>query len=134
MASVANFIPEQTVAVGASAGRLAVVGWGSTYGSIFQAVTSVNEPGVSQIHIRYLSPFPKNLGELLSGFEAILVPEMNMGQLCTVLRDKLGLNPISLPKVNGQPFLVAEIVDAIRAQLPDSVVQATQTASRGDRR
>ncbi|HSG66790.1 MAG TPA: 2-oxoglutarate ferredoxin oxidoreductase subunit alpha, partial [Gammaproteobacteria bacterium] len=117
VASVADFIPEQTVELGASRGRLAVVGWGSTYGSLYQAVRSMTDLGVSHIHIRHLSPLPRNLGSLLAGFDRILVPEMNMGQLSTLLRDKLGVDPISLPKVTGQPFLIAELQDAIRREL-----------------
>jgi 2-oxoglutarate ferredoxin oxidoreductase subunit alpha len=115
--SVAKFIPDQDIAVGPRRGRLAVVGWGSTYGSLYQAVRSMSELGVSHIHIRHLSPLPGNLSELLAGFERVLVPEMNMGQLATLLRDKLGIDPVSLPKVTGQPFLVEELRDAISHEL-----------------
>src|SRR5690606_4433090 len=75
VASVANFIPDQAVDVGADAGDLAVVGWGSTYGSLYQAVRSVSRAGarVSLIHIRHLNPFPRNLGELLARFDRVLV-------------------------------------------------------------
>ncbi|HEX5419746.1 MAG TPA: 2-oxoacid:acceptor oxidoreductase subunit alpha [Gammaproteobacteria bacterium] len=119
VASVAKFIPEQGVDLGADEGDLAVVGWGSTYGALYQAVRSEIRRGqrVSLIHIRYLSPFPRNLGRLLARFERILVPEMNMGQLATLLRDKLGLDPVQLNKVTGQPFLVAEVAAAIRREL-----------------
>ncbi|HEU4619406.1 MAG TPA: 2-oxoacid:acceptor oxidoreductase subunit alpha [Gammaproteobacteria bacterium] len=119
VASVADFIPEQAVDVGTGDGGLAVVGWGSTYGALYQAVRAVARAGgrVSLIHLRYLNPFPRNLGELLARFDRILVPEMNMGQLATLLRDKLGVETVQLNKVTGQPFLVAEIVAAIRAEL-----------------
>lgn len=115
--SVASFIPDQTVEVGPASGRLAVVGWGSTFGSLYQAVRAMSDQGVSHIHLRHLSPLPQNLGELLAGFERILVPEMNMGQLSTLLRDKLGVDPVPLTKVTGQPFLVAELREAIEREL-----------------
>src|SRR6185436_17635862 len=88
VAGIANDIPAQTVSLGGVRGRLAVVGWGSTYGAIRQAVEQVRSEGleVSHIHIRYLNPFPRNLGDLLRGFERVLVPEMNNGQLVQLLR------------------------------------------------
>jgi 2-oxoglutarate ferredoxin oxidoreductase subunit alpha len=118
VASVAKFIPPQKVEIGPERGSLAVVGWGSTYGAIYQAVRAMSaKERVSHIHIRYLSPFPENLGELLRGFDRILVPEMNMGQLATLLRDKLGVETIQLNKVTGQPFLISELVRKIRSVL-----------------
>ncbi|HEY8518560.1 MAG TPA: 2-oxoacid:acceptor oxidoreductase subunit alpha [Gammaproteobacteria bacterium] len=122
VAAVAKFIPEQGVEIGPSRGALAVVGWGSTYGAIYQAVRAVRDPRVAHIHIRYLSPFPANLGELLRGFDRILVPEMNMGQLATLLRDKLGVETVQINKVTGQPFLVSELVEEIRRQLALAVL------------
>ncbi|HEX7081307.1 MAG TPA: 2-oxoacid:acceptor oxidoreductase subunit alpha [Gammaproteobacteria bacterium] len=119
VASVARFIPEQQVDVGASEGALAVVGWGSTFGVLYQAVEQVRRTGakVSLIHLRHLNPFPANLGALLARFDRILVPEMNMGQLATLLRDRLGVHPAQLNKVSGQPFLVSEVVAAVRREL-----------------
>jgi 2-oxoglutarate ferredoxin oxidoreductase subunit alpha len=108
--SVANFIPDQHMEMGSDSGDLVVVGWGSTYGPIYQAARAT---GASYVHIRYLNPLPKNLGALLSGFDKILVPEMNTGQLSTLLRDKLNATPISFPKVTGQPFLISELVEKI---------------------
>src|SRR5207302_6480315 len=86
IAGIARGIPPQEVALGADRGTLAIVGWGSTYGPIHQAVREAREAGheVSHLHIRYLSPFPRNLGELLRRFDRILVPEMNHGQLATL--------------------------------------------------
>jgi 2-oxoglutarate ferredoxin oxidoreductase subunit alpha len=135
VASVAKFIPEQRVEVGPDKGTLAVVGWGSTYGAIYQAVRRVamTDARVSHIHIRYLNPFPSNLGQLLAGFDRILVPEMNMGQLATLLRDKLGLDPVQLNKVAGQPFLISELIEAIRSELgPVSVTRLRAQATTGD--
>ncbi len=133
VASVARYIPQQEVALGETTGRVAVVGWGSTFGSIYQAVRQVSriDPRVSHIHIRYLSPLPSNLAELLRGFERILVPEMNMGQLSTLLRDKLGIDPIPLNKVTGQPFQIAELVEAIKRELGPA--RTLRPAAQGDR-
>ena len=112
---IADDIPEQAVTTGSVGGELAVVGWGSTYGPISQAVARARARGldVSHIHIRYLHPFPKNLGELLAKYDRVLVPEMNMGQLMTVLRDHFLIAATPVNKVSGQPFKVAEILDAI---------------------
>jgi 2-oxoglutarate ferredoxin oxidoreductase subunit alpha len=108
-------MPDQDVAVGETTGKLAVVGWGSTYGPIRQAVRRWREKGkaVSHIHIRHVWPLPKNLGELLSGFDNVLVPEMNTGQFKTVLRDQLLIDADSLTKTSGQPFQIAELEAAI---------------------
>ena len=119
-ASVAAFIPDQEIEQGESKGPLAVVGWGSTHGAIWRAVHDAREKGldVAQIHLRWLNPLPNNLGELLAGYEKILLPEMNMGQCATVLRDRLGLDIIQLNKVSGQPFKIIEIVNAITEHFP----------------
>ncbi len=110
--SVAEFIPDQQIEIGPDEGDVVVVGWGSTYGPIYQATLRT---GVSYVHLRYLNPFPANLKKLLGRFKHILVPEMNAGQLCTVLRDRLCMEAISYPKVSGQPFLISELVDKIEA-------------------
>jgi 2-oxoglutarate ferredoxin oxidoreductase subunit alpha len=112
---VADSIPDQDVCLGNDHGRLAVVGWGSTYGSIHQAVRRARNRGldVSHIHIRHIWPTPKNLGDLLGSFDKILVPEMNMGQLKTLLRDQFLVDAKPLSKVAGQPFRIAEIEEAI---------------------
>ncbi len=116
VASVSKFIPPQTVEQGPSSGPLAVVGWGSTRGPIWRAVEAARKDGIdaAQIHLRWLNPFPDNLGELLRGYARVLVPEMNMGQLATVLRDRFELPVESLTKVSGQPFKIVEILEAIR--------------------
>ena len=72
---------------------------------------------VSHLHIRYLNPLPHNLGELLAGFEHVLVPEMNHGQLLTLLRGRYLTPAEGLEKVSGQPFKIGEIEDAARARL-----------------
>ena len=119
IAGIANDIPVQQLALGEDAGPMVVVGWGSTYGPIHQAVRQLRAEGakVSQIHIRYLKPFPRNLGDLLKRFERVIVPEMNNGQLVTVLRAEYLVPAEKLSKVTGQPFKIAELVTAIRARL-----------------
>ncbi len=119
IAGIGADIPLQEVSVGAESGRLALVGWGSTFGPIRQATKRARERGVdvSHVHVRYLNPFPPNLGELLGGYEKILVPEMNSGQLVTMLRSEYLLPAETLSKVTGQPFKVVEIMDAITAIL-----------------
>jgi 2-oxoglutarate ferredoxin oxidoreductase subunit alpha len=116
---IANDIPEQQVDVGEAGGKLVVVGWGSTYGPINRAVNNMRDEGldVSQVHLRYIWPLPRNLEELLGSFDHILVPEMNNGQLRTLLRDQYLLPAEGLNKVNGKPFLIGELEDAICARL-----------------
>jgi 2-oxoglutarate ferredoxin oxidoreductase subunit alpha len=92
-----------------------VVGWGSTFGPIHQAVRRMRARGhdVAHVHIRHIWPLPANLGDLLHGFGRVIVPEMNAGQLKTVLRDQYLVDARSLTKVSGQPFRIAEIEAAI---------------------
>ncbi len=116
IAGIARDIPLQTAALGEDHGALAVVGWGSTFGPIHQAVRIARDEGhdVAHIHVRYLSPFPRNLGDLLKRYDRVLVPEMNSGQLVRLLRAEYLIPAEGLSKVTGKPFKVAEIVDAIR--------------------
>ncbi|HMH82495.1 MAG TPA: 2-oxoacid:acceptor oxidoreductase subunit alpha [Gemmatimonadales bacterium] len=120
IAGIANDIPPQRPALGDDHGAVAVVGWGSTYGAIHQAVRDAREDGVdvSHFHLRYLNPFPSNLGELLKGFDRVLVPEMNSGQLVQLLRAAYLVPAEGLNKVEGKPFKVAEIVQAIQGVRP----------------
>jgi 2-oxoglutarate ferredoxin oxidoreductase subunit alpha len=115
VAGVADSIDDQDVCLGNQSGKLAVVGWGSTFGPIHQAVrrARARELDVAHIHIRYIAPFPKNLAVLLKGFERIIVPEMNSGQLKTLLRDQFLVDARPVNKVSGQPFTIAEIEAAI---------------------
>ncbi len=119
IANIADDIPEQDVSLGDQTGALAVVGWGSTFGPINKAVEQARERGhaVSHIHLRYINPFPANLGSLLDGFEKILVPEMNNGQLVTMLRSRYLIPAVGLNKVTGQPFKIADVASAIDAAL-----------------
>src|SRR6266550_2406948 len=117
IAGIANDIPPQRPALGADHGAVAGVGWGSTYGAIQQAVREAREDGldVSHLHLRYLNPFPSNLGDLLKRFDRVLVPEMNSGQLVQLLRAAYLVPAEGLSKVEGKPFKVAEIVQAIES-------------------
>ena len=116
---VANAIPDQIVDLGEAKGDLVVVGWGSTFGPIYRAVSNVRRDGqaVSHIHLRHLWPMPRNLGDLLKGFKQILVPEMNTGQLVGMLRNQYLVPAEGLNKVMGRPFTISEIEAAIRSKL-----------------
>lgn len=116
---IAKDIPPQGVEEGNDRGRLAVVGWGSTYGPISRGVSNMRDAGhdVSHIHLRHIWPLPSNLGELLGQFDQVLVPEMNTGQLLTVLRSKYLVPAEGLNKVSGQPFKITEIETAIQERL-----------------
>lgn len=107
---IVNDIPLAEVE-GDHEGDVLVVGWGSTYGAIRTAVNSLREKGrsVSHLHLRYLNPLPKNVGEILYKFKHILVPELNLGQLIKVLRAKYLVPAIGLNKVQGLPFKAIEI-------------------------
>ena len=119
VAGIANDIPLQDVELGNDSGKLAVVGWGSTYGAIHQGVKRARLEGldVSHIQVRYMCPLPRNLGELLNRFDAVLVPEMNTGQFARLLRAEYLLDVESLSKVSGQPFKIGEILAAIHNEL-----------------
>ncbi|MCH7672582.1 MAG: 2-oxoacid:acceptor oxidoreductase subunit alpha [Proteobacteria bacterium] len=115
IAAIADDIPLQEVVLGNESAKLAVVGWGSTFGAIHQAVKRARREGldVSHIQVRYLSPLPKNLGELLGNFEKIMVPEMNTGQFINLIRAEYLIDADGLNKVAGQPFKIGEILAAI---------------------
>jgi 2-oxoglutarate ferredoxin oxidoreductase subunit alpha len=119
IAGIANDVPEQTIEVGSERGKLLVLGWGSTYGAIREAVERSRARGldVSHAHLRYINPFPKNLGDLLRRFDRVLVPELNLGQLVKLIRSQYLVPAESFPKIQGQPFKIAEIEDKIRKVL-----------------
>ncbi len=119
IADIADDIPEQAVEVGEDSGDVAVVGWGSSYGPITRAVQQLRSEGasVSHIHLRHIWPMPYNLGTLLGQFKKVIVPEMNTGQLLTLLRAEYLIPAIGLNKVSGQPFKVSEVEAAIREHL-----------------
>ena len=112
---VADSIPLQQLDSGPEKGKLLVVGWGSTYGAIKTACQMARSEGYdgAHAHLTYLKPFPKNFGEMLFKYDKVLMPEMNMGQLSRVVRDKFMIPAISLNKVMGIPFSATEIKEKI---------------------
>jgi 2-oxoglutarate ferredoxin oxidoreductase subunit alpha len=112
---IADTIPLQTLDNGPEKGKLLIVGWGSTYGSIKTAVKRALEAGysVAHAHVRYIHPFPKNLGELMQQYDHVLVPEMNNGQLVRLLRDKYLVPAEGLNKIKGIPFTSEELYTKI---------------------
>jgi 2-oxoglutarate ferredoxin oxidoreductase subunit alpha len=118
IARIAEDIPPVEV-FGRDSGQVLVVGWGGTYGAITSAVETMQREGaaVSSIHLRHLNPFPKNLGDVLKRFKTVLVAELNLGQLCTLIRARYLVDAISVNKVQGRPFKVAEIAKAIKAHI-----------------
>ena len=114
VAKIANRIPEQDV-FGPPSGDLLIVSWGSTFGAVRSAVRKAQAQGksVSSAHLRYLNPFPKNLGDILSRYKKIVVPEMNLGQLSLLLNAHFPIKVIAYPKVQGQPFKISEITRKI---------------------
>jgi len=114
IARIADDIPALQV-FGPASGRLLVIGWGSTYGAITSAVEEAQAKGlpVSSLHLRYLNPFPRDLGDILKRFDKVLVPELNLGQLRMLIRARYLVDAIGLNKVQGKPFRVSEIAKAI---------------------
>ena len=121
VAKVADHIPPTEV-FGDDSGGVLVVGWGGTRGAIRAAVTNLRGSGqkVSQVHLRHINPFPKDLGDILGRYERILVPELNMGQLAMLLRATYDVDVRTYNKVQGKPFSVAELMGAITGQLQES--------------
>ncbi|MEE8509124.1 MAG: 2-oxoacid:acceptor oxidoreductase subunit alpha [Myxococcota bacterium] len=120
VARIAREIPPVEVN-GPERGALLVVGWGGTLGAILTAVEEARVDGldVSSIHLRHLNPFPANLGDVLARFEKVIVPELNEGQLCHLLRAEFLIPAESISKVEGQPFKVAELRAHIERALGD---------------
>jgi 2-oxoglutarate ferredoxin oxidoreductase subunit alpha len=117
--NIANFIPDQEID-GDPSGKLLVLGWGSTKGSIRAAVQQLRKQeglSVSHAHLRYLNPFPNNLEEILNSFETVLIPELNMGQLSMLIQAKYLRKVESMTKIKGKPFLVGELKAKIRELL-----------------
>ena len=112
---IADFIPLQNVDSGEEKGKVLVLAWGSTYGAVKTAVKELVADGfsVSHAHLRYINPLPKNLGELLSGFDMVLIPEINNGQLIKIIRDKYLIDAIPFNKIKGTPFEAREIKNRI---------------------
>lgn len=119
VADISKDIPLQRVNSGAEKGELAIVGWGSTFGAIKTAVARLSAEGhqVAHIHVKYLNPFPANLGELLKNYNQIIVPEMNAGQLVKILRSEFLVDAKGFNKIKGIPFTAAEIEEEAKKYL-----------------
>lgn len=116
---IADYIPEQTIDAGEAKGKVLVLGWGSTFGSIRSAVLELIGQGasVSHAHIRYMRPFPKNLGDILKNFDTILIPEINNGQLIKIIRDQYLVDAKGYNKIMGTPITKTELVEEIKKYL-----------------
>lgn len=130
---IAEDIPEARLTFGGARGKLLVLGWGSSFGPIHEAVRNLAARGlkVSQLHLRHVHPFPKNLGELLSGFETILVPELNLGQLIQLLRSRFRREFLHYGKVQGRALTAQELEQHIETIL--SASNATSSRLSGGR-
>ncbi len=113
---IADHIPEQKLDSGADKGKVLVLGWGSTYGAIKSACTELQKEGhaVSHAHLRYIRPFPKNLGSILKNFDTVLVPEINNGQLVKIIRDVYFVDAKAYNKIMGVPITKGELITEIK--------------------
>ncbi len=118
---IAEYIPEQKLDSGAEKGKVLVIGWGSTYGSIKSACAQLQATGasVSHAHIRYIRPFPKNLGDIIKNFDKVLIPELNNGQLVKIIRDQYLVDAEGYNKIMGIPFTKTELVEKLKEMLVD---------------
>lgn len=117
--SIAKDIPLQQIDNGPSEGKILVIGWGSTYGAIKSAVAELLDEGIeiAHTHLRYVRPFPANLGEIIKKFDTIIIPELNNGQLIKIVRDIYLVDAKPINKIKGLPFTKKEITDGVRQYL-----------------
>ena len=117
--AIANYIPDQKIECGPEKGNVLILGWGSTFGAIKSAVLDLNSQGhaVSHAHIRYMRPFPKNLGELIHRFDKVLIPEINNGQLVKIIRDQYLVDAKAYNKIMGIPITKGELIDEVLKML-----------------
>jgi 2-oxoglutarate/2-oxoacid ferredoxin oxidoreductase subunit alpha len=109
---IAEYLPDQVIEAGDQTGKVLVMGWGSTYGVSLSAVKELIGENVNEIgftHLRYLRPFPKNLGTIISRYKTVLIPELNNGQLVRIIREKYKVNAVGINKIKGLPFTKTEI-------------------------
>ncbi len=116
---IADYIPEQKLDSGPEKGKILVLGWGSTYGAIKSALVELQAEGhaISHAHIRYMRPFPKNLGDIIKNFEHILIPEINNGQLIKIIRDVYFVDAKGYNKMMGIPITKSEMLEVLRKML-----------------
>jgi 2-oxoglutarate ferredoxin oxidoreductase subunit alpha len=112
--NITHMIPPTQVS-GPESGELLVIGWGGTYGAITAACERARANGLSvaNVHLRHLNPLPADLGDIIQRYRRVLVPELNMGQLLLLLRARYAIDAVGFNKIQGKPFLVSEIEDAI---------------------
>ncbi|MCX6353239.1 MAG: 2-oxoacid:acceptor oxidoreductase subunit alpha [Bacteroidetes bacterium] len=117
--NIAQSLPDLSFDAGAESGKLLILGWGSTYGTIKTACQELKKEGieVSHAHLRWLNPFPKNLAKILSSFDKVLIPENNTGQLQLLIKGKYMVDAVGLNKIQGQPFTVSEISNKVKELL-----------------
>lgn len=116
---IADHIPQQELDAGPESGDVLVLGWGSTYGAIKSAVAELLNEGasVAHAHVRYLRPFPSNLGDIIKNYKKVLIPEINNGQLIKIIRDKYLVDAVGYNKIKGVPITRTELVKAIKELL-----------------
>ncbi|MFF8642424.1 2-oxoacid:acceptor oxidoreductase subunit alpha [Streptomyces sp. NPDC015345] len=114
-------VPDLEVDDPSGEARTLVLGWGSTYGPITAAVRRLRAAGVpiAQAHLRHLNPFPRNLGEVLRRYDKVVIPEMNLGQLATLIRAKYLVDAVSYNQVNGMPFKAEQLATALKEAIDD---------------
>lgn len=117
--AIAGYIPEQKINSGPEKGKLLVLGWGSTYGAIRSACEQLQKDGmeISHVHLRYVRPFPKNLGEIIKNFDQVLIPEINNGQLIKIIRDQYMVDAKGYNKIKGVPITKGELIEEIKKLL-----------------
>jgi len=113
---IAQYIPEQKLDNGPAEGKVLILGWGSTYGAIKSAVHELLNEGyaVAHAHLRYVRPFPKNLGDILKKYDHVLIPEINNGQLIKIIRDKYLIDAKGYNKIMGIPITKGELIDEVK--------------------
>jgi 2-oxoglutarate/2-oxoacid ferredoxin oxidoreductase subunit alpha len=116
---IADYIPEQKLDSGPEKGKVLVLGWGSTYGAIKSACAELQAQGksVAHAHLRYIRPFPKNLGEILKNYDTVLVPELNNGQLIRIIRDIYFVDAKGYNKIKGVPITKGELIEELQQYL-----------------
>jgi 2-oxoglutarate ferredoxin oxidoreductase subunit alpha len=116
---IALYIHKQKLVSGEESGKVLVLGWGSTYGAIKTACLELQAQGhpVSHAHLRYVRPFPENLGDILKNFEKVIIPEINNGQLVKIIRDQYLVDAKGYNKIMGVPITKGELIDFIKLEL-----------------
>lgn len=116
--AVAKSYPKTKI-YGKGSGKVLVIGWGGTFGNLHTAVTEIQKETdeISYVHLRYINPLPLDLGDIISQFDEIVIPELNLGQLIKVIRDKYAVDAKGINKIEGKPFKVAEMIEQLKSFL-----------------